>query len=451
MTKPLPSGGPSGGPGVARCWVVTVHERGRATVGTDDAGRSALPPLRHNRDYAYLIVGGAVSSLGSRMSNIAFPLITLAATGSPFAVGLVAGTATMALVLIGIPAGALVDRWDRRRTMIAAASLGGIAYLSVALAAFADRVTVPHLMLAAACGGIANSFYTPAEQVAVRNVVRRDDIPRAAVNNQVRSATAGLAGPPIGGFLFGITRGLPMAADAITYAIAIFCALRVRTPLPGKARSDREALLPSIRTGLSFLFQHQLLRTITLLSTVLNFAGTGLVVSVTITMQQRGTAPAWIGAVSSSMAVSMLVASLLSGRILAHLSVGLLMFLTPIVGAVAFAGMAFVHAPLLLMLLMACATFLLAPCNAAVVSVLTSRTPEDRLGRVMSADNVLSLVLTALAPATMGFLIGAAGGERAMVGFAALLVVSGVLVLPFPRLMRMSAVTGRDDTASEAA
>lgn len=441
---------------MAGWWIVTVDERGSATVGTDDAGHPPVnpddlvhPPLRHNRDYAYLIAGGAVSSLGSRMSSLAFPLITLAATGSPFAVGLVAGATTMALVLIGLPAGALVDRWDRRRTMIAAAALGAAAYLSVAVAAFADHVTVPHLMLAAACGGVANSFYGPAEQVAVRHVVRKGDIPRAAVNNQVRSATAGLAGPPIGGALFGVARGLPMVADVLTYLVAIFCASRVRTPLPGTAAHEREALLPAIRTGLRFLFGHELLRTITLLSTVLNFAGTGLVVSVTITMQQRGTDPAWIGAVTSAMAVSMLVASLLSGRILQHLSVGLLMLLTPVVGAAAFTGMAFVHAPLVLMVLMACATFLLAPCNAAVVAVLTDRTPPDRLGRVMSADNVMSLVLTALAPATMGFLIGAAGGEEAMVAFAVLLLLSGLVVLGFPRLMHMPAVV--DPAAGEAA
>jgi len=420
-------------------------------VATDDAAR---PPLRHNTAYAYLITGGAVSSLGSRMSSLAFPLITLAATGSPFAVGLVAGATTMALVLIGLPAGALVDRWDRRRTMIAAAALGATAYLTVAVAAFADRITVPHLMIAAACGGVANSFYSPAEQVAVRHVVRKEDIPRAAVNNQVRSAAAGLAGPPVGGFLFGIARGLPMIADVISYLIAIVCASRVRTPLPGTPVQDREALLPSIRTGLQFLFGNELLRTITLLSTFLNFVGTGLVVSVTITMQQRGIDAAWIGAVSSSMALSMLVASLLSARLLRHFSVGALMLLTPVVGAVAFAGMAFTRAPVLLMLLMAGATFLLAPCNAAVVAVLTSKTPPDRLGRVMSADNVLSLVLTALAPATMGFLIGAIGGREAMVLFAALLVVSGLLALGFPRLMRMSAVAHPaegPDSAAEAA
>lgn len=411
----------------------------------------ARPPLRHNGAYAYLITGGAISSLGSRMSNLAFPLITLAATGSPFAVGLVAGATTMALVLIGLPAGALVDRWDRRRTMIAAASLGATAYLTVALAAFAGRITVPHLMIAAACGGVANSFYNPAEQVAVRHVVREEDIPRAAVNNQVRSATAGLAGPPVGGFLFGIAHGLPMVADVISYLIAIVCASRVRTPLPGTAAEDREALLPAIRIGLRFLFGNELLRTITLLSTFLNFVGTGLVVSVTITMQQRGTDAAWIGAVSSSMALSMLVASLLSARLLHHLSVGLLMLLTPVVGAVAFAGMAFARAPIVLMLLMACATFLLAPCNAAVVAVLISKTPADRLGRVLSADNVLSLVLTALAPATMGFLIGMAGGREAMLTFAALLVVSGLLTLGFPRLMRMSAVAKPAEDADRPA
>lgn len=413
-------------------------------MASDDAEQ---PPLRHNRDYSYLIAGGAVSSLGSRMSGLAFPLITLAVTHSAFAVGLVAGTTTMALVVIGLPAGALVDRWDRRRTMIAAAGLGAAAYLSVAIAAFADRVTVPHLMLAAACGGVANSFYGPAEQVAVRQVVRESDIPRAAVNNQVRSATAGLAGPPIGGFLFGIARGLPMVADVISYLVAIFCAARVRTPMPAAPAHEREPLPVSIRTGLRFLFGHELLRTITLLSTFLNFVGTGLVVSVTITMQQRGTHATWIGAVSSSMALSMLVASLLANRLLKHFTVGGLMALTPLVGAVAFAGMAFAHAPIVLMGLMACATFLLAPCNAAVVAVLTARTPPDRLGRVMSADNVLSLVLTALAPATMGFLIGAIGGEHAMVLFAGLLVVSGLLTFLFPRLLRMPAAAVGESAA----
>ncbi|WP_342769112.1 MFS transporter [Flexivirga caeni] len=416
---------------------MTVHGRGRAGVAT---GNSHRPPLRHNKDYALLIAGGAVSSLGSQMSSLAFPLITLATTHSPFAVGLVTGAATMALVLIGLPAGALVDRWNRRWTMIAAAALGAIAYGSVAAAAFAHRVTVPHLMIAAACGGVANSFYGPAEQVAVRSVVRTRDIPRAAMNNEVRSAAAGLAGPPIGGFLFGIARGLPMVADVVTYLVAILTASRVRTALPGPGTKQREALLPAIRSGLTFLFGNNLLRAITLLSMFLNFFGTGLVVSVTITMQQRGTDATWIGAVSSAMAVSMLVASFLSGRLLRHLSVGVLMLLTPIIGAVAFAGMAFVHAPPVLMVLMACATFLLAPCNAAVISVLTSTTPAEKLGRVMSADNVLSLVLTSLAPATMGFLIGGIGGREAMLIFAVLLVVSGLLVLAFPRLMRLSAV-----------
>lgn len=395
------------------------------------------PALRHNRDYLLLMTGGVVNSLGSRMSVLAFPLITLAETHSPFAVGLVSGTSMVAMVLIGLPAGALVDRWDRKRVMVIAALCACVAYASVAIVALAGTITVPHLMVAAACSGVVSMFYNPAEAVAIKKVVRGEDLSRAAANNEARSAASGLIGPPLAGVLFSIARGLPMLVDAVTYAVAASCAALVRTPLPAAPKHDREALLPSIRTGLRFLFRHPMLRPLTILAAVCNFAGLGLVVSVTITMQQRGTRAVWIGAVTAAMSLSMLAGSMLAGRISAKFTVGALMVAVPLVGAVGFLGMVFVHEPVALMALMVVATFLLAPLSASITTVITTQTPEAKLGRVMSADGVLSMVLAALAPAVMGLLIGSIGGRSAMLIFVVLLTLSGALALAFPVLRRM--------------
>src|SRR4051812_27773128 len=94
-------------------------------------------PLRRNRDFNLLWVGQVVSDLGANISQVAFPLLVLTTTGSPAMAGIVAAARTLPDLVLAVPAGALIDRWDQKRVMILAdcaraAALGSLG-LAVAL------------------------------------------------------------------------------------------------------------------------------------------------------------------------------------------------------------------------------------------------------------------------------------------------------------------------------
>jgi MFS family permease len=78
----------------------------------------ARVPLRANRDFKVVLVGQGISSFGDSITNTALPLLVLALTGSGFAMGVVGVLSTLPDLVVGLPAGAYADRWDRRRMML---------------------------------------------------------------------------------------------------------------------------------------------------------------------------------------------------------------------------------------------------------------------------------------------------------------------------------------------
>src|SRR5438093_4331683 len=77
-----------------------------------------LPALWRNRDYMLLWSGQLVSTLGSAASQVVFPLLILAITNSPAAAGIAGALFMLPYALFSLPAGALIDRWDRKRVMV---------------------------------------------------------------------------------------------------------------------------------------------------------------------------------------------------------------------------------------------------------------------------------------------------------------------------------------------
>ena len=96
-----------------------------------------------------LWTGQAVSVLGSRVSSIAYPLLVLALTRSPAQAGLVGFAGTLPYLLFQLPAGGLVDRWNRKRTMIACELGRGLALGSLALAWWLRALSFVQIVLVA--------------------------------------------------------------------------------------------------------------------------------------------------------------------------------------------------------------------------------------------------------------------------------------------------------------
>jgi MFS family permease len=181
---------------------------------------AASTPLRHNRDFMLLWVGQAVSELGSRTAWIAYPLLVLALTGSPAKAGIVGSASRFPYVLFSLPAGALVDRWNRRRVMLIcdAGRAAGVGSIAAVLAT--GHIAFIHILAVAFAEGTMTVFTGPAEFGAIRWIVPRERVAAAIAQNEGRVYAASLGGPPLGGLLFGLGRALPFFADALSVPAA---------------------------------------------------------------------------------------------------------------------------------------------------------------------------------------------------------------------------------------
>lgn len=164
--------------------------------GTDRVDVPKPPePLRRNASYQLLWLGSAASALGTGASSIAFPLLILAMTGSSALAGVSAAASTAAMVLAGLPAGALADRWDRRRALISVESVRTINGLVLVWAIVGGWITLTHIIIAAVVQGAGGALLMPCRNAAIRDVVHRDQLHSAFAQEEARSHVADIGGP----------------------------------------------------------------------------------------------------------------------------------------------------------------------------------------------------------------------------------------------------------------
>src|SRR5215207_5299019 len=137
-------------------------------------------PLWRNRDFTLLWVSQVVSTVGTRVTSVAYPLLVLLLTGSPTLAGVVAFAQTLPFLLLYLPGGAWIDRWERRRTMIAcelgrAAALGSVA--AAALVGGVHSVSVEHLAVVAFTEGSLFVLFDLAEGSALPHLVPAEQVP----------------------------------------------------------------------------------------------------------------------------------------------------------------------------------------------------------------------------------------------------------------------------------
>jgi MFS family permease len=209
-------------------------------------------PLRRNRDFNLLWVGQVVSDLGGNVSAIAFPLLVLTTTGSPVKAGIVAAAVNLPDLVLSVPAGALVDRWDQKRVMIVADCARAAAFGSLALAIALDAVAFGHVVAVAFVEGVGYVFFDLAEGSALAKIVADRHLDAALARNSARAHTAALAGQPLGGILFGLGRAVPFVFDTVSYLPSVATLSLIRTSFGRAAAPERPRLRGDMRAGLSW-------------------------------------------------------------------------------------------------------------------------------------------------------------------------------------------------------
>lgn len=386
-------------------------------------------PLARNRDFLILWSGEAVSALGTSMSMLVFPLIGYAITGSPALAGLATTAVLLGDVVARLPAGALVDRWPRGRVLLLANLLGVACYGSLAIATLAGVLTMAHLVGIGFLSGVTDSFVAPASSAAVRTVVAEADLPVAYSQLQLRRHAADLVGPPLGGALYSVARGLPFLLDTVSYAVAALSITRLRAPLPAPAAVAGRTVGGDVAEGLRFVWRHGVIRAILLWGAAINFSVTMVLVTVTLRLVRDGVHPSAIGLVDSIAAVAGVLGALAAPVIIARTRTGTTTAVTTLLLAAVVVPIAWTDSVPLIGALLAVGFFLLPSNNSGISAYLVTVTPDRLQGRVNSAGGFIAGGVQPLAPALAGVLVGSAGGRLATLTGAALVALSLVPLL----------------------
>lgn len=155
-------------------------------------------PLWRNRAYLLLWSGQAVSSVGTEVTQLALPLLILSLTHSPALAGVAGALRSLAYLLLGLPAGALIDRWNRKRTMIMCDGGRALVLGSIPLALALGRLTMTQIYLVTLIEGTLFVFFSLAESAALPQVVDKAQLPAATAQNEVTGGVVTLIGPALG-------------------------------------------------------------------------------------------------------------------------------------------------------------------------------------------------------------------------------------------------------------
>lgn len=405
--------------------------------------RAGLPGSFHR-----IWAASAVSSLGDGVYYSALPLLALTLTHNSTVFGIMEAVTLLPWLLFGLIGGALVDRWDRRRTMVTVDLCRCALLVAATVAVAAGLLDIAVLIAIGFLLGIGGVLFDTASTAYVPELLGREtqDLHRANTRLQgAQRAFGGFIGPPVGSLLFALGRTVPFAADAGSF---LFSSLAIRSlpATPKKAAKPKTLILKDAWAGASYLLHHRLLLGLSLRPAVGNFAFAGT--SAVLALYAHDTlhlGTAGYGAFLTTEAVGGLGGTIVAGWLGARLGTGGTLTLTAGIEAVALLGVG-VSANAYL------AGFGLAALGAAMGTTMTlgpsvrqAIVPDELMGRVTAASR-----LTAMSAGPIGALFGGWLGHVAGLR-APFLVGAGILVLMTALAARLTSNRRIDAALAEAA
>ncbi|MGV9267276.1 MFS transporter [Kitasatospora sp. NPDC003701] len=363
--------------------------------------------LRTNRDFRRSFLADLTSALGSSMSTIAYPLLVLSLGGNAAQAGAVATVALVTRLGFRLPAGSLVDRWNRRRVMLTTDLVRLVAVATIPLVALWGSPSYAHLLLVAAVEGIATALFGPANTVLTRDVVAKEDLADALGMGQALQAAVSLAGPALGGVLFAADRMLPFAVDALSYAVSAALIRRITVrPTAAEPRAEDRGLTAGIR----WLVRQRELFVILVYAAVINLVAAAIDVIVILELQANGASGWVIGPVLSCAGVGGIVGSLLAPWLVKRLSVPAILLGIGVGWTAVLAVFTLTFRPGVVAALLTLLMTLSPAAGVVVGQALFGQTPRHLIGRVSAATGLLLSGLAALGPVAAGTLLQGLGG-----------------------------------------
>ena len=387
------------------------------------------------RDFRLFWAGESISEFGNSVTIIVIPLVALDTLhASTFTVTLLTAMVWLPWVIIGVPAGAWVDRLPPRPVMLASDAVSAAAYASVPVAAWCGVLTVAQLIAVTLIAGAAAVFFNCAYQVLLPGVVDEADLGEGNAKLLGSREVAQVGGPGLGGLLAqagGPVTGL--LADAVSFIVSFCCLTAMRPP---RDRRSGEAPAGGVLDGLRFAWRDPYVRAMTAFSSLANLALTGVdALLVVFLVRTIGLPAAAAGLVLASLGVGGVLGALAARPLGRRLGTARALLIAVPGGL----GLALLlpladKGP---RLAFACAALVFVGCVTAISNVIADSfmqayVPPGILGRVTSATWAVMLAMMPVGALLAGALATALGVRTALWILTALIAASGLTFLLTP-------------------
>lgn len=377
----------------------------KLSAAQDEQPAKLSQPLWRNQEYMLLWGGQTISIIGTGITQTAFPLLIWDISHSPVQVGIAGSLGTIPYVLFSLLAGALVDRWDRKRVMILCDIGRGLNMISLLLAMFFGQITIVQIYLNALIEGTFYVFFNIAEVACLPRVVPKEHLSAATAQNEATYATGSMLSPLFGGILYSIRLYLPFLVDIISYSASVISLLFIRVKFQQERVSVRRKLHIEIQEGFAWLWQHRLIRYMAFLTGGFNFTSAGLIpIIIVLVKQQQGTSVLY-GLIFTVGGIGGIVGALLGPHIQRRYTFGQVIISTVWIQVVLWPLYAIANSPIMLGLIIA-ASFTLGPIyNVVQFSYRIALIPDELQGRVNSIFRLIAFGFQPLGWALTGLML----------------------------------------------
>jgi hypothetical protein len=389
------------------------------------------------RDTAFrrLWTGTAVSRLGTSVAGIATPLIAVQILhASAFTVSLLTAAVWLPWLLIGLPAGAWIDRVRKRPVMLACDATSAVLLATVPVAAWLWHLTIGHLLVVALLVGVSSVFFQMADTAYLPAMFDADDLVGANAVLVGTESAVQIAGPAVGGALVAVVSAVAgVVVDAASFLVSFVCLLLIRRPERPVTSVERRSIGRDIVDGARRLAGDEFLRNVVLHGAVANLALTGYgALTIVFLIRDVGVGTGTVGLLLASSGLGGVAAATVTPRLTrrfgaartlftAKLSAGLSSLLIPFTSAGA--GLIF------FIVGTAAVAALVVIGNVVSGSFRQAYVPAALLGRVLAGMQFVNYGTIPLGAVLGGSVAALAGTRAAIAAMTVAYALSGLIIV----------------------
>jgi predicted MFS family arabinose efflux permease len=389
-------------------------------------------PLWRNRNYLLFQGGDIISGIGDSVQYLALSLLVLSLTGSPAQAGIVLGLSAIASIVFGLFAGALADRWDRKKIMIWC-DIGEMALVgTIPVALWLGKLAMPQIYIVAGATSVFSTFFGAAATSALPNVTGPAQLIDGLRQGQAAGEVIRISGGVIGGSLFAIARAIPFATNALSFGVSAVTLRLIRTDFQEspdeEAAESAQDLWRDITAGLRWLWNHKLVRLVTLVTSADSLRyGAGYLVIVLLAKRLH-TPAAGIGGIFAAAGVGALMGNVVAGWAEKRFTFGTVTLSMLWVEAIVFPLYAIAPSAVIIGLIAAVEEFVSPIYELMLGNYRMLAIPDSLRGRVGSSVQIATYGAQSVGAMASGFLIEWLGARRSAVVLGAWLVCLAIIV-----------------------